>query len=80
MVEASSLNLPSELAAQFAQWIAGYEANLEDAPFNTDAFNEMGRKLARALKAHLGPESYVEFVPESAETGLGTLEIIAGQQ
>ena len=77
-VGAGSLKLPAELAAQFERWIAWYETILEDAPFDTDAFNETGRKLARALKSHLGPESYVEFIPEAASgNGLGTPEIIA---
>ena len=79
MVGAGYLKLPAELAAQFEQWIASYELKLEDAPFDTDAFNQTGRTLAQALKAHLGPDSYVEFVPEDAETGLGTPEIMESE-
>ena len=79
MVGAGYLKLPVELAAQFERWIAWYDMKLDDAPFATDAFNDMGRKLAQALKAHLGPESFVEFVPETEEGGLGTPEVITDE-
>lgn len=89
MIGHSSLDLPPELSARFDRWITHYLACLEDDypdtkdgypelrdyTFDIATFNEEGRELARALKAHVGPECYVEFQPE-AENGLGPAEVI----
>ena len=84
------LSLPPELAEQFRRWIITYWAYYDQAMFDeeypefkgfifdTESFNQEGRELAHQLKAHLGPECYVEFQPESNEGGgLGTAEIIS---
>ena len=76
-IGADALNLPPELKIGFAQWIETYwgRLELEGTVFDCDSFNATGRELAHALKAHLGPESYVEFVPESNE-GITLAEVI----
>ena len=71
-----ALFLPPELTSAFAAWIETYYGCLEPKTFDVDAFNRRGRELAQALKAHLGPDSYVEFVPEQADDGIGKAEVI----
>lgn len=76
MIGYDALNLPPALRARFEEWIESYFAILEDAPFDYEGFNQTGRELAQGLKQHLGAESYVEFMPENAETGMGTVEVM----
>lgn len=77
----SSLGLPQDLAQRFEQWIELYWGRL-DYPefqhlgFDADEFNRIGRSLAQDLKAHVGPNGYVEFIPELEAGGMGEAEII----
>jgi hypothetical protein len=75
-IRCEALFLPPDLTAEFADWIEAYDGCLQPKTFDLDAFNRRGRELAQALKAHFGPESYVEFVPEEADSGIGTAEVI----
>jgi hypothetical protein len=75
MIGYSSLKLSPELAIRFEQWIELYWGMLEDN-LDIDEFNQVGRKLARELKTHIGQSGYVEFIPELATGGLGEREII----
>lgn len=74
MIGYSSLRLPQDLALRFEQWIELYWGMLENN-FDVNEFNQIGRRLAQDLKAHIGSE-YVEFIPELATGGLGETEII----
>ena len=57
-ISGEDLRLPSKLLSEFADWIETY--NYQGLKmFDLDAFNRRGRELAYALKAHLGPDSYV---------------------
>ncbi len=82
MVGYDWLGLPPDLAQRFQHWIKRYDGCL-DYPefahigFNASEFNQIGRSLAQELKAHIGPEGYVEFQPELDEGGPGEAEIIA---
>ena len=71
-----ALKVSPALAAQFAAWIEAYwDFYFEEKNFDIDVFNQRGRELSLALKAHLGQESYVEFVPEGTK-GIGKAEVI----
>ncbi len=75
MRDHSSLNLPPALSEAFSRWIARYEERLlAPGEFDAGAFNAEGRRLARELRAHLGPAGSVEFVPEMADGSLGDPE------
>ena len=73
MIEHASLNLPLALAQGFEAWIEGYNDNLglDGAIFDVHAFNAKGLRLATDLKRHLGPDVYVELIPENAGGELG---------
>lgn len=75
-ISCEALRLPEALSSRFAQWIEAYYGRLDEKNFDLDAFNHMGRELAQALKVYLGPESYVEFVSEDADEGVGKPEVI----
>jgi hypothetical protein len=75
MIEHSSLKLSQDLAARFEQWIDLYGGMLEDN-LDVDEFNQIGRRLARELKTHIGKSGYVEFIPELQTGALGEREII----
>lgn len=83
MISHTDLGLPPELARRFDQWIEYYDARLADTvpeyahlEFNAEEFNRMGRALARELKALVGPECYVEFLPELQDGGMGNAEVV----
>ena len=71
-----ALGLPPELLHGFEEWIETYNGLIEAESFDYAIFNETGRELARELKTFLGVESYVEFVPEDENDGIGDLEVI----
>jgi hypothetical protein len=77
MVETASLGLPTALAAGLAAWIDRYERENLTGNLDTDSFNTEGEALARALKAHVGPDIHVEFQPELPDGGLGNAIPIA---
>jgi hypothetical protein len=62
-ISCEALRLPAALSSRFAAWIETYVCQTKKT-FDPEAFNRTGRELAQALKEHLGPQSYVEFVPE----------------
>jgi hypothetical protein len=73
MLEHSTLKLPPDLTQRFEQWIELYEEN-STANFSLAEFNDIGRRLAQDLKSYLG-NSYVEFIPELIDGGIGEPEI-----
>ncbi len=82
MMRHMDLGLSSELAQGFDEWIAEYTSRLYESAdtFDVLAFNTQGRALAVALKRFLGPENYVEYLPETEDGGLGTAEVISWDQ
>jgi hypothetical protein len=76
MLPHEKLGLPPELARQFESWISLYWKRTEPVPFDTVGFNAIGREAARQLKQFVGPETYVEYVPELPDGGLGPAEEI----
>jgi len=77
MIEHRSLHLPEELAGSFRNWIDRYWKILDAAEdFDTSAFNKEGRRLAQALKRHVGPKVMVLFVHEAEDGHLGNEEEI----
>ena len=75
------LSLPQDLAQRFEQWIELYWGRLDylefaHINFNADEFNRAGRQLAKELKDHVGPEGYVEYIPELEDGGSGKAEIV----
>jgi hypothetical protein len=75
MIEHRSLGLADDLARGFREWIDRYWKVL-DAPeeFDTQSFNEEGRRLAIALKRHVGPATKVLFASEAADGHRGVEE------
>src|SRR5437870_697333 len=73
MVSHGSLNLPSDLAERFNGWIEQYYDNLgmDGVELDVKKFNAEGISLAREKKAFLGPDVYIEFIPEDENGGLG---------
>lgn len=82
----SALRLPTSLSRRFEAWIESYDDRLTfsdtvtttNPAFDSEKFNAEGRLLAQALKAHVGPETYVEYLPELPDGGLGLTEVVAG--
>lgn len=73
MIEHTSLNLPTDLAEGFNNWIDWYYDRLDANGITLDIerFNVEGMRLATELKAFLGSDVYVEFVPEDVSKGVG---------
>ncbi len=71
MIKHRSLGLPDELARGFREWIDQYWKILDaHADFDSVAFNVEGRRLARALKEHVGSGTEVLFAPIGPDNGL----------
>ena len=72
MIEHKGLGLPDDVAHSFCVWIEKYWRVL-DAPaqFDAETFNLEGRKLARALKAFVGNDTEVVYVPINQDNTLG---------
>ncbi len=64
MITWSALGLPADLSRRFEAWIETYWQWLDDE-LDLDKFNTDGRMLAQQLKQFVGPDVYVEFIPES---------------
>jgi len=64
MIGHESLGLTPDLTRRFGDWITWYERDEMDGKLDLIAFEKEGLALAQALKSELGPEAYVEFVPE----------------
>jgi hypothetical protein len=80
MISHQELHLEAELSNRFDKWIYSYFGALPYQEFaeialDIDAFNAEGRELARLLKAFVGPDVHVEYVPET-KTGIGPSEVI----
>ncbi|HLV98931.1 MAG TPA: hypothetical protein VKT82_09665 [Ktedonobacterales bacterium] len=82
MIRHLDLGLPPELAQGFDEWIAEYTSRLYESAdaFDVLAFNAKGRALAAALKGLLGPQSYIEYLPETEDGSLGAAEVISWNQ
>lgn len=86
MVEHEEIHLPPELSQRFNHWIELYYSRLpperrgsafgESDPIPLDQFNAIGRNLARELKAFVGPDVIVQYVPELSGIGEGPPELI----
>jgi len=76
MVWYESLGIPADLSDRFKAWIAAYWQRLEEDKFKVREFNALGRRLAMELKGFFGPDTYVEFIPETPNGGLGEPEVI----
>jgi hypothetical protein len=70
MVEHAQLALPPALAEALTAWIDTYERDNLAGRLDAAAFNAEGLRIARALKAHLGPESHVEHQAEADDGSL----------
>ncbi len=77
MVVLERLRLPPELESAFKHWVHVF-GDLPDNPTSVHVrkLNEIGRTLARDLKAHLGAKSHVEYQMMTMMGVEGTIEPI----
>lgn len=61
------LGISPALISDFAAWIDRYDALLDDATFDYDAFNSTGREIAARLKREL-PDTRISYFREPAES------------
>jgi len=79
MIRHEALDVPSGLSSQFREWIDLYWQRIDEdisSDEDTKKFNQTGRTLAKALKDYLGPNVYVEYIPELPDGSRGSSEII----
>lgn len=77
MVPLDDLRLPADLRARFEHWMGIYW-DMANSPtsFDLGKTNDIGRQLAKALKAHVGSGTYVEYQPISITGARGRAEEI----
>jgi len=77
MVKAADMNMPGDLRESFEQWIQEFWV-ARDSPdtFDSDKFNDMGRRLARALKSVIGSDTVVVYTPVEGVDRIGSDEQI----
>lgn len=61
------LKLPLDISDRLDEWIRVYEDQCPKDLLDYEAFNEEGLKLARQIKAFLGPNRHVEYQGESPD-------------
>ncbi len=77
MIAPDVLGLPAELQARFEHWMRIYwDMANRPTSFDLGKTNEIGRQLAKALKAHLGTGVRVEYQPISITGARGKVEEI----
>jgi hypothetical protein len=81
MIEHEEIHLPLELSQRFNNWIEMYAARLpyphyplmdssrKFDPIPLEQFNEIGRELARDLKAFMGPDVIVRYAARQRNIG-----------
>lgn len=75
MIGHKKLALPDDLARRFREWIDLYWKILDSlANFDSASFNQEGRRLAHALKQHMGFETEVLSAPIGPDNRLGADE------
>jgi hypothetical protein len=75
-VKHEDLGLPQDLSERFCKWIVLYYERLTEAAIPLDQFNEIGRSLAKDLKAFVGPDVVVEYIPELPGDTEGPPEVV----
>lgn len=75
-VKHEELGLPRDLSERFDNWIFLYSERLTERRISRDQFNAMGRSLAKDLKAFVGPDVTVEYIPELAGDTEGPPETV----
>lgn len=76
MISHEALGLSSDLSRRFDDWVEMYLDWITKGELDVERFNATGRILAKELKQAVGPNTYVEFVPESQDGSLGDPEIV----
>jgi hypothetical protein len=85
-VDHEEIHLPPELGQRFDDWIELYWLRLpikmrgvsprEADRVSLEQFNAIGRNLARELKAFVGSDVIVQYIPELPGIGEGPPELI----